>query len=511
MSSLSNVFGSGGGGGSVGITSVVTDSGTATPIGGVINLYASPNNASNAGGTVQFQAMGDTIRLQMTDGLTNVMIGGGTPLGSTFIGGLTGSSNTGIGDYAFHYLTSGTNNTGVGGSAGENLTSGSNNTVVGASAFFECRTGSYNTIIGENSGNNLLNSESSNIILGTNIPGIYGASNTLFIGDGTGTGAGQLDQAYISGINGNTVANTMMVTIDSVTDQLGTAAIPTGGSITINGDTGSVTGSTVSFKGLSTASPTISFSGSGTAMTLNATDGSGNVALGLTSNAFSGGTNVGIGTNYIALGNDVAIGTQASGGGFCVAVGYAAGCNGITESVAIGADSTCANGTSGIAIGYSALVQSGNAIAIGASASANYSGSIIIGNGMTDGPIASVGTVIGGIQGAAVTGAAVLVSSDNQLGVTVSSRKFKDNIRDMDNYSSAILSLRPTIFNYKSSTETTGGLIAEEVAEIMPDLVVYDKQGEPQTVKYHELPAMLLNELQKALARIAVLEAKLGD
>ena len=80
----------------------------------------------------------------------------------------------------------------------------------------------------------------------------------------------------------------------------------------------------------------------------------------------------------------------------------------------------------------------------------------------------------------------------------------------MDNYSSAILSLRPTVFNYKGSTETTGGLIAEEVQEIMPDLIVYDKEGDPQTVKYHELPALLLNELQKALKRIEALEARMG-
>ncbi len=53
------------------------------------------------------------------------------------------------------------------------------------------------------------------------------------------------------------------------------------------------------------------------------------------------------------------------------------------------------------------------------------------------------------------------------------------------------------------------GLIAEEVNEIMPALVVYDKQGDPQTVKYHDLPVLLLNELQKAIKRIEILEAKL--
>ncbi|MET0851267.1 MAG: hypothetical protein ABW020_09080 [Candidatus Rokuibacteriota bacterium] len=41
------------------------------------------------------------------------------------------------------------------------------------------------------------------------------------------------------------------------------------------------------------------------------------------------------------------------------------------------------------------------------------------------------------------------------------------------------------------------GLIAEEVVEIYPELVVLDKEGQPSGVRYHVLPAMLLNELQR--------------
>ena len=41
------------------------------------------------------------------------------------------------------------------------------------------------------------------------------------------------------------------------------------------------------------------------------------------------------------------------------------------------------------------------------------------------------------------------------------------------------------------------GLIAEEVAERMPELVIYDKAGQPETVKYQLLSVLLLNELKK--------------
>ena len=61
------------------------------------------------------------------------------------------------------------------------------------------------------------------------------------------------------------------------------------------------------------------------------------------------------------------------------------------------------------------------------------------------------------------------------------------------------------------------GLIAEEVAEVFPDLVVYDEAGLPFTVKYHVMAPMLLNEMQKQQqviaelsSRLAVLEGNVG-
>ena len=81
----------------------------------------------------------------------------------------------------------------------------------------------------------------------------------------------------------------------------------------------------------------------------------------------------------------------------------------------------------------------------------------------------------------------------------------------MKDYSSSILDLRPVTFNMKGGDkQIVPGLIAEEVAEVMPDLVIYDKAGDPLTVKYHELSSMLLNELKKALARIEILEKKIA-
>jgi septal ring factor EnvC (AmiA/AmiB activator) len=69
----------------------------------------------------------------------------------------------------------------------------------------------------------------------------------------------------------------------------------------------------------------------------------------------------------------------------------------------------------------------------------------------------------------------------------------------MDKASEAILALKPVTFHYRSnvSGRPQFGLIAEEVAEVNPDLVVRDKNGQIYTVRYDAVNAMLLNELLK--------------
>ena len=69
----------------------------------------------------------------------------------------------------------------------------------------------------------------------------------------------------------------------------------------------------------------------------------------------------------------------------------------------------------------------------------------------------------------------------------------------MERASESILALKPVSFHYKSDSTGTAqfGLIAEEVAEVNPDLVVRDENGEIYTVRYDAVNAMLLNEFLK--------------
>jgi hypothetical protein len=96
---------------------------------------------------------------------------------------------------------------------------------------------------------------------------------------------------------------------------------------------------------------------------------------------------------------------------------------------------------------------------------------------------------------------AVYVNSFGKLGAQVSSARFKDEIKSINQASEAIHRLRPVSFRYKAQVEPTHavgfGLIAEEVEKINPDLVSRDREGKPLGVRYDAVNAMLLNEFLK--------------
>ncbi|MBI1736719.1 MAG: tail fiber domain-containing protein [Candidatus Rokubacteria bacterium] len=122
---------------------------------------------------------------------------------------------------------------------------------------------------------------------------------------------------------------------------------------------------------------------------------------------------------------------------------------------------------------------------------------------------------VGGIHG--VTAAnddaiAVVVDSDGQLGPVSSTRRVKEAIADIGALSERLPALRPVTFRYiqrppGGSQRLQFGLIAEEVAAVFPELVAYGKDGQPLTVLYHVLPALLLNQLQRQQQEIEALRA----
>jgi hypothetical protein len=132
-------------------------------------------------------------------------------------------------------------------------------------------------------------------------------------------------------------------------------------------------------------------------------------------------------------------------------------------------------------------------------------------------PPVHTATYIAGISGAtSSSGTAVYVASNGQLGTLTSSVRFKEDVHDMGEASAGLLSLRPVTFHYKPGYDDGThllqyGLIAEEVAEVFPELVQHDAEGRPQAVRYQMLDAMLVNELQKQSVKLAEQNARLAE
>ncbi len=153
------------------------------------------------------------------------------------------------------------------------------------------------------------------------------------------------------------------------------------------------------------------------------------------------------------------------------------------------------NGGSNIGLGVNAgtgVTTANNVICIGVNiAGANVDNSCYISN------------IFGQLVDPA-TATAVAVDATGKLGTIVSSRRFKEDIKPMDKASETVLALKPVTFHYKSDARSTPcfGLIAEEVAQVNPDLVLRDKDGEILTVRYDAVNAMLLNEFLKEHKRV---------
>ena len=110
----------------------------------------------------------------------------------------------------------------------------------------------------------------------------------------------------------------------------------------------------------------------------------------------------------------------------------------------------------------------------------------------------------------------VTINSNGRLGRgNVSSRRYKHDIKPMHNASEAIYELKPVSFRYHTQYDQTQtiafGLIAEEVAEVNPDLVGRNPKGQPESVRYEQINAMLLNEFLKEHRRGEEQDCKIQD
>jgi hypothetical protein len=267
----------------------------------------------------------------------------------------------------------------------------------------------------------------------------------------------------------------------------------------------------VGFDALTTNTTGFENTGVGTfALTAN-TDGSLNTALGtgaLPSNT-RGNTNTAVGVEALNANTTASANTAV---GYEALAGTATGGN----NTAVGANSLGnTSGSGNVALGYLAgsnITGGSNNIDIGNNPPGNESSTIRIGN-----TAVQTATFLAGVNGAtSSSGTEVFVNSSGQLGTVTSSLRFKEDLEDMGDASQGLMKLRPVTFRYKAAYDDGSrllqyGLVAEEVAKVYPNLVQYDDKGQPFTVRYHMINAMLLNEVQKQHSTIEQQKAQLAE
>jgi hypothetical protein len=249
----------------------------------------------------------------------------------------------------------------------------------------------------------------------------------------------------------------------------------------------------------------------GTFSLVSNVDGSLNTALGdgaLPANT-RGNTNTAVGVEALNSNTTASSNTAV---GFEALVSARTGGN----NTAVGANSLgTTTGTGNVALGFLAgrnLGAGSNNIDIGNNPPGDESNTIRIGN-----TAVQTATFLAGVNGAtSSSGVPVFVNSSGQLGTITSSLRFKDDVENMGDATAGLMKLRPVTFRYKAGVDDGSrllqyGLVAEEVAKVYPDLVQYDDKGQPFTVRYHMINAMLLNEVQKQHGTIEEQKSQLEE
>jgi hypothetical protein len=378
----------------------------------------------------------------------------------------TGAANTAVGWFSLESITTGSFNTGIG--AGTLVfNTGDENTAIGTAALL-LNTASGNTAVGSRA---LLNNTT-----GGTLESVQGVD----VGPNVAIGWQALERNTVAG--GNTAmgyqALQSFTTGPAGFEQLGLSTA-------------------VGFQALANATGAFGNSAFGYQALVNNTTGGGNTANGLRA-LFSNSTGI----------NNTANGGQALYYNTSGESNTASGINALvdnttgSDNTAIGQSALQANTTGNNNIALGALAGGGittadNVIAIG-HVGFNVNNTCFIGN-------------IRGVTTGAPDAIPVVIDSVGQLGTMSSSRRFKRDIKPMDNVSEGILALKPVTFHYKNDTidRPQFGLIAEEVAEANPDLVVRDENGEIYTVRYDAVNAMLLNEFLKEHRKVQEQDCKI--
>lgn len=405
-----------------------------------------------------------------TSGNENVAIGAYT------MGMITGASNVTIGHGAARKMGNSTLNVVVGWNAFRNATTSGHCVAMGAHAMLDMVSGGHAVALGYRAMQNLTN-VSGCVAIGSDAMGGVTQSESVAIGFNsmlTATGENSVAIGY----------NTLNVCSGSANIAIGDGCMFVASTASSSVGIGSE-----ALLAFTTGSDTVAIGHrAGKALTTTV----GNTAIGWS--AYYQGT----GTQNTCVGRGTIGGSGVSNNNTCV--GFEAG-----QAITTGSGNTYIGHVAG-----RTLATTNNRIIIGAPT--------------------SVETFVYGIDGIGVTGAPVLISTGDQLGVSTSSRRYKTDISSelTAGWAERAYDLQPVHFRYKTAAsepdaEMTFGLIAEDVHEIFPELAIWRK-GVIESVAYHVMPTLNLDllikqkrtievaavELAAVKARVAELEGKVA-
>jgi hypothetical protein len=377
----------------------------------------------------------------------------------------TGSGNTAVGWYSLFSNSTGSFSTGIGGGALA-LNDGDSNTALGAAALLLNTTGDRNTALGESA---LLNNATGaqNVAIGVSAMRNGNGFGNVAVGQDAcrdnGAASGNTGVGYLALLQNQAADNTGIGNQALVNNTTGDHNVATG-AFALDGNTTGSFNTAVGYESLSHADNT----------------GGGNTAIGYRAlpNNTTGNENTAVGDQALRDNNN----------DHNTAVG-----EGALASNTTGAENTAI----GVFAGINQVTGSDN---------------VYIGEGVdgVDGEnnqtrIRNVGStpIVGGIN---VVVADTGGLGDQILGYASSSRRYKKAITPMGSASETLFALKPVTFRAKAKTAVADvkhyGLIAEDVAMVDPDLVVYNQDGKPETLRFDSINAMLLNEFLKEHKRV---------
>jgi len=95
---------------------------------------------------------------------------------------------------------------------------------------------------------------------------------------------------------------------------------------------------------------------------------------------------------------------------------------------------------------------------------------------------------------------------------TYSSRRWKTNIETITDPMSKVMALRGVTFDWKETGKHDFGLIAEEVGEVVPEVVAYEENGvDAKSVDYARLTAILIEAVKEQQKTIAGMKTQIDE